>query len=303
MKKWPSFVIGFCLCAAFFGALTWKLNTSTGTTTTEEYKQQIRNGLAEIAVPTSGNIESINSASDNLANFIYYRSGVQISQANRGLLQSAEQKAWSDSKRVDAATLTQILTDIAAERIPTLTNAEIAGITDSLRGFNAPGLPASFQGDRVNITLRARGYGRMSAESFSTELSTIRDGGAIIRPTVKSLIYTSLATEVDTLIDTLRETDPQFFGGTRSSMTPLKAFLVAYAVVADDALTHNQADLTQKMQNAHQRTMQVTGGNFPSPEGHKAYGDNGYFHNSPTSIILNDASVARLLNLIQERAN
>src|SRR5437879_4273308 len=101
MKKWPSFVIGFCFCALVFGALTWKLNTSSGITATEEYYQKVRNGLAEINIPTSNDINSINAAPEHLSNFIRYRSGVQISESNKRILRSAEQNAWTDSKRVD----------------------------------------------------------------------------------------------------------------------------------------------------------------------------------------------------------
>lgn len=300
MKKWRLFAIGFGLCALLGAAFVSLTKTSSGTTETEEYYQQIRNGLAEINIPASNNINSINSAPGSLSNFIYYRSGVQLSSVNKNALRSAEQNAWNDSKRVDAATLTQILTDIAIERIPTLSDAEIAGITELSRPFNAPSLPQSFQLSRRNVLLRASGYGRMPTEQFSSELTDLRNGGIQGR-VAKNLIYVSLADEVNGLVDTLRNVDPQFFGGTKSSMTPTQALLVAYAVIADDALTDNQAGLSQKMLDVQQLNVRATNTSFPSPVGFKAYGDNGYLHSSPTSIILNDASVSRLLTLIQER--
>jgi hypothetical protein len=86
-------------------------------------------------------------------------------------------------------------------------------------------------------------------------------------------------------------------------MAPAQALLVAYAVIADDPLTYNQAELTQKMQDKQQFISRAARSDFPSPRGHKAYGDNGYIHSSPTNILLNDASVERLLTLIQERGN
>jgi len=302
MKKWPSFVIGFCSCALVFGALIWKLDTSSGSTKTEEYYQKVRNGLAELNLPTSNDIPSINAAPERLSNFIHHRSGIQISGANRNILRSAERSAWNDSKRVDGSTLTQIMTDIAIEKIPILSDSEIAGITDSLRGFNAPGLPKGFQKGRSIVTLRASGVVRMAADDFNLELRKLRDSG-IQDLVAKNLIHVSVAGEVNRRLDTIRKADPQFFGGTQSRMTPTQALLVVYAVVADDPLTNSQAELAQEMQNRQQFRSRTLGSNFPVPHGHTAYGDNGYLYSSPTSILLDDASVARLLTLIQERGN
>lgn len=301
MKKWTSFAIGFCFCALIFGALTWKLNTSSGITTTEEYNQKIRNGLAELNLPTSNDIPSINAVPERISNFIHYRSGVQISGSNRNILRSAERNAWNDSKRVDAATLTQILTDIAIERIPATSDAEITGITDSLRGFNAPGLPEGVQKGRSLVKLRASAMSRMPADEFNLELTRIRDSG-VPSIVVKNLIYASLANEVNRRVNVIRNADPQFFGGTHSRMTPAQALLVAYAVIADDPL-FGQTDLAQQMQKRQQVSSRASRSDFPSPHGHRAYGDNGYLYSSPTGILFNDASVERIITLIQERGN
>lgn len=301
MKKRRFFAIGFCFCVLVFGALTWKLNTSSGITTTEEYSQKVRNGLGELKLSKGNDISSINATPERISNFIHYRSGVKISRSNRNILRSAEQNARNDSKRVDAATLTQILTDIALERLPATSDSEITGVTDSLRGFDAPDLPEGFQKGRSMVKLRASGVNRMRADEFNLELTKIRDGG-VPNIVTKNLIYVSLASEVNRHISSIRNADPEFFGGTHSRMTPAQALLVAYAVIADDAL-FGQADLAQQMQNMQQVSSRAARKDFPKPNGHRAYGDNGYLHSSPTGTLLNDASVERLLTLIQERGN
>ena len=63
---------------------------------------------------------------------------------NKDILRAAEQSAWTNSKRMDAASLLQIISEIAIERIPTRSNQEIALATESSRPFNAPNLPAAF---------------------------------------------------------------------------------------------------------------------------------------------------------------
>jgi hypothetical protein len=90
MKKLTSFAIGFCFCALVFGALAWQVNLSSGTTTSEEYNRKIRNGLAELTLPTSNDTPSINAVPERISNFIHYRSGVKISGSNRNTLRSAE---------------------------------------------------------------------------------------------------------------------------------------------------------------------------------------------------------------------
>lgn len=301
MKKWTSFAIGFCFCALVFGALAWQVNTSSGITATEEYSQKVKNGLAELELPKRNDKSSVNAAPQRISNFIHHRSGVKISASNKNILRSAEQDAWDNSKRVDASALTQILTDIALERISATSDSEVTGITDSLRGFNAPGLPEGLQKSRSMVKLRASGMSRMPADEFNLELTKIRDSGT---PNIvtKNLIYISLASEVNRRVNVIRDADPQFFGGTQSRMTPSQALLVAYAVIADDPL-FGEADLAQQMQKKQEVSSRAARKDFPSPNGHKAYGDNGYLYSSPTGILFNDASVERLITLIQERGN
>lgn len=290
------------LVAVLGSIFVFKTTVTSGTTTTEEYKQQIRNGLAEINLPNQNNSNAINSVPENLSNFINYRSGVQISQTNKNLLQTTEQNFWNDSRRIDASELAQILTLIATERTPNLTNTDITSITDSLRGFNDSALPAGFQQGRNTVKLRSNGTGRMTATSFTNELTNFRDGG-IESKIAQNLIYSSLSLQVNNLASTLKESDPDFFGETKSDMTPAQAVLISYAVIANDPLTNNQTTLAQKMTTMQQGISQSTGQQYPSPQNHKAFGDNGYIYSSPVSLVFNDASVMRLLNLIQERGN
>jgi hypothetical protein len=301
MKKWTSFIIGFCFCAVLLGGLTWKLNVSSGVTTTEEYVQKVRGGLAEINLPKTNDSSLVNAIPEGISDFIQYRSGISISQSNKNILRSAEQNARNNSKEVDAATLTQILTDIAVERLPVMSDSEIANITNSLRGFNAPGLPQSFQNGRSIVKLRGSTVKGMSANDFNSELTEARNGGAS-ETVMQGLIYTALEKEIDQRVDVITQADPQFFGGTKSRMTPAQALLITYSVIADDPL-FSQAEIAERVQYNQQLGSQASGSDFPSPQGHKAFGDNGYLYSSPVSIVLNDASVERLITLIQERGN
>jgi hypothetical protein len=279
-----------------------RFNAIQGETLTEEYKQKVNQALAEISFPTSLNQNAIDNATENLSSFMYYRSGIQLSQSNKDLLRTTELNFWSNNKRVDPATLTSILADLVYEQVPQLSNTQITEITEGFRGFNAPGLPASFQENRNFVTLRASGRGQMSTSGFSTELTALRDGG-IGTKTAQTMVYVAVDAEVNRKTKMILDASPNFFGGVEMRMTPLQAVLVAYSIVTDDQLLYNQSELQQRMQNMQTGIQQAIGQSYPSPSGYRAYGGNGYIFSSPAQTILTDARITRLLTSIQERGN
>ncbi len=287
-------VLSIAIIAAF-----WKTEVSSGTTGTEEYYQKIRSGLAEISLPTSNDAAAINTAADNLANFINYRSGVQISQANKTLLKNTEQNFRSQGKKITPDQLSQILTDVAVERFPTITDAEINSATESLKGFNHPDLPIGFKQGKKDIKLRGDGEGFMPAETFKTEAINIRNSG--LNKFIISAASSRISLEIERKIDVLADASPESFGNAKTKLTCLQAILITYAIIADDHLTDNQTELNQKMQTMQQGISQAIGA--PYPAGQRAYGDNGYMTSMPVSVVLNDATVGKILNLIAERGS
>jgi hypothetical protein len=299
-RKWLA--LGLAMFALFLsGILIWKGNITSGTTNQEEFYQQIRNGLAEINLPTSNDLNAINSANENLSEFIYYRSGVQLSQTNKDLLKDTEQKAWAQSRRITPAQLSQILSDVALERLANSTDAEVSQATEALRGFNAPDLPAGFLQGRNLVKLRANGEGTMTTAKFTSEINAIRNSSSEDSLLVSAVVSrTSL--EVERRVKTLSEASPEAFGDIDERITPMQAILIAYSIAADDLLTYNEAGLQQKMQNVRQGISQATGQPYSNPQGHRAYGANGYIYSSPVNLLLNDTTTTRILNLIKERS-
>jgi hypothetical protein len=294
-------VLGLALFAISLVMVTafWKTEVSSGTTDLEVLNQEIRSGLAEINLPTSNNLNAINTATDNFAHFVSYRAGIQINQTNKDLIKNTEQNFRSNSKKITPDQLSQILSEIAVERIPTLTNSEINDATESLRGFIASDLPLRFQQGRSNVMLRANGEGIMSASTFQGEITSIRDSG--VNKFAQSAISSRISLEVERKVNMLTDASPESFGSAKSSLTPLQALIIAYAVVTDDPLAGNQADLAQKMQNRQQGISQAIGGPYSSPTNQRAYGVNGYLFSTPAGWALNDATINRILTLIAER--
>ena len=110
-----------------------------------------------------------------------------------------------------------------------------------------------------------------------------------------------ISLEIERTINALADASPEYFGTAKSKLTPLQAILITYAIVADDHLGYNQVGLNQRMQTMQQRISQAIG--EPYPAGQRAYGDNGYITPMPVSVALNDATVSRILNLIEERGS
>ncbi|MFN6962869.1 MAG: hypothetical protein ACK4S4_03795 [Pyrinomonadaceae bacterium] len=292
-------VAAVCLLAVAATSLIWSSSISTGATPDQAFKQQIRNGLAEVGLPTSNNLSQISAATNNLADFVYYRSGVQISNSNKSLLGTVEQSFWADSKRIAVSQLSEILTDVIVERIPQLTDTQIASATETLRGFNAPGLPTGFQQGRSNVKLRANGEGTLYATDFQSEVTSIRNGG--VDKAEYSAIANRVALEVERKVNLLSSASPEYFGNAKSGLTPMQALLITYSVATDDPLAYNQTGLQSRMQSLQQGISHATGQQYPSPSGNKAYGENGYLFSTPVSLVLNDSSITRVLNRISEQ--
>jgi hypothetical protein len=294
------FVISLSVVVLIFITLVLNPETSSGATNEEAFRQKVRNAMAEINFPSENNLTQINSASNNLANFIQYRSGVQISQANKNLLKSDEQKAWNQSKRLTKEQLTEFLTEIVSDKLRNLTDAQAADATETLRGFNAPDLPNSFQYGRHSVSLRASGAGSMPVSEFNSQINSVR-GSNVDGKLVQSLIANSIALEVEKVAGNLYDANADFFGGSKSDMTPAQALLISYSVVTDDNLARNQTEHSQYLQSIYDGITQLNNQPYASPQGHHAYGTNGYIFSSPANLLIDDAAVNSLLIKIQEK--
>ena len=297
------------------GVLFWKTSFTSGTTNDEAFRQGMRNALAEINFSTGNAPVSVSTTTNNLANFINYRTGIQLSQTNKNLLIQNEQSALDNSKRIDKFQLAQILTDVAYEKLVTLSDADINNMSENLRGFNAPNMPPDYQGFRDFVHLRADGEGTMQPSQFINQLKSIRDNQIAYnrKQTASSQWLVSLQrqsllshieSEITQRAASLVSAEPNFFGGSANfDMTPTQAMLLTYSVAADDMLVGSQTELQQKMA-AHQQFVSRYGNQpYPGSQGQHAYGVNGYIYSTPVNIVLNDSTTTRILNLIQERGN
>lgn len=296
------------------GLFLWKSNSAIGITNSADFNQKILNSLAELNLPNTSNVSSINAAPDSLGNYIQYRSGVALSQTNKDTLRQSEQAFWNENKTVGQTQLAQILTDVAFERLVTLSNSDINNMSDTLRGFNDPSLSTTFQSGRRMVHLRANGDGSLEPQYFISQLEYARDAQIgynqprsgyppLLIQANRAALYNRIVNEVSSRVNALSEADPDFLSGSSKGLTPTKAMLISYSVVTNDMLLGNAADLQQRMTKQEQVLSSYWNQQYPSPQGRRAYGVNGYIYSTPTNYLLDDASVSRLLTLINERSN
>ena len=117
----------------------------------------------------------------------------------------------------------------------------------------------------------------------------------------RAALYNRMLVEISERVDYLSEADPDFFGGTKGNMTPMQAMLLTYSVVSDDMLVGNQTELQQKETEVQQLASSFGTEPYPSAQGHKAYGVNGYVYSSPTNLLLDDSTTSKILNLIKQK--
>ena len=304
-KKNLTFYFGLLFIAVVAsGAIIWQNNRAqTKDNYEEEFHQTIRDALAEIKLPTTKNAIEINAVAQNLANFIEYRSGVRLSQANKDLLRELENKSWQQSKKINRGHLARILSDAAIEKVANATDAEIEYVAKNLGGFDAPDLPENFKRGNKNAHLRANGAGSVDKEEFIEQAKALRD---TVRSNkiAQSFVAGAINREVDERIDLLAKASPKDFSSSRNDLTPAQAILVTYAVITDDVPARNQKDLQNAMEVVQRTATRLSSSNqvYPSPNGQHAYGDNGYLFSTPASLLFDDATLTTILNGIKEKS-
>ena len=283
-----------------FGAVNWQTNRAQTKNYEEEYQQAIRNALAEIDFPAANTAPGINSAAENLSNFMSYRAGVSLSQANKDLLRELEQKSWNQSKRINRGPLAGILTDLAIEKISNATDEDINYAAEKLSGFDAPDLPESFKRGKRTVMFRASGAGSIEKDEFIEQAKILRDT-VKSNKIARSFVSSAIDRELEQRAVLLAKASPKDFDST-TDFTPGQAVLITYAIVTDDVPMNNKKALQKKMEDLQTGISRINNQPYPSPQGHTAYGVNGYLFSTPVNLLLDDAAFSKILNGIKEKS-
>jgi hypothetical protein len=277
-----------------------------------QFHELIRQGVGrQVQFASAGDPSRLIRASVNsVDNFIFKRSGVKLSGVTKRRLAEMEELTLNGKmRRLRISELDDVLTTTAFERLGRLTDEEILHVDDTLRGFNAPDLPRSFEREMIHLPGRAL---LISKEKVMDQLKAMRDQtNTPLGPVLKTAAHREIQDIVHRRIGDLSEAVPEKFVGAwdatnnregDAGVTPVQAVVIAYSVASSDLLDGSEAALTRFMKDIQDGITRHLGEKYPSPEGHFAYGPNGYVTSTPLDLVFDEESINRMLDHIQERS-
>jgi hypothetical protein len=258
--------------------------------------------------------EQSRAAVASVRTFIRGRSGLDMGDEVENRLVNMEAITLSaHARRISPDELTDLMTQTLLERVRRLKDEEITraatilGCEDCAQTGAIP--------ESASVMPRASGEGTIKAQIAIDAIKRVRDHAFItsaILPMV-SLARTGMEREIKRRLIAFSYSLPDQWGRVDSEgMTPLQAYLIAYAVAADDHLWYSQANLRSVMVRSEQ--LKLAEGGKSADGNHSAvsvesrlsqrtaFGVNGYIFASPLDLILDKETTTRLLDQIEERS-
>lgn len=293
------------ICIALIAVNVWRAPQAQSQDDQQQFYARVRNGVgSEIRLPAQGDSASAIQASvDSAASFIYTRAGVALTDSVKARLANMEASTLGGtSRRLSPDELSDILAEVALERLSSATDAEIDYAAETLRGLNAPDLPASFRSGRDYIRVRSDRVEDLTPEQFIGQVKKIKEADPISSKLYRGAAKSVAAQEIGSRISFLSEAVPEQFGTTKQSLTPLQALLIIYSAVSEDLLCDSEAGLRQRMQTIRSGIMNLINASYPNPDAYRAYGSNGYIFSTPLDLLFNEQTMNSLLDRIDERS-
>jgi hypothetical protein len=242
------------------------------------------------------------SSAESIGNFVQVRSGLEITPSVANRLNQME--ALSNARRgklISYNKFIDVVTDLALDKASKLTDEEVDKVITSLQGFRDPN---EVKTDENPLTaIRPGKYTMAKRGDLAVQLKAMRRSEAqlLIKGTIRNFIEREVH---NTLVD-LVKASPENFGEVWDfkenrpglGLKPNQVFLLTYSLVSGDLLTDNQVTINKNMEQVQQEMIKRKG-KYPSPLGHKAYGDNGYLYSSPVNILFNETEQMRLLDRV-----
>jgi hypothetical protein len=232
--------------------------------------------------------EQIDEAVKSTDEFIYWRSGLRMSDDTKRKLAKAESDVLKgNARRIALEELTDNLAAAAVDRLGSLTDEEIQQAADASSG------------EHGEIRSRADGrWGVVTRESLIRQAKSGREwsrrGDSAPRAALRSMIEGEVNERALKLASALPE---QFGQAGARGVTPTQALLIAYSVAADDPLTDSRSDISQMIvqkrmaarQTREQKKAQKNVSGRP-------YGPRGLLHPSAAHLFFDKGAVEKFLH-------
>ena len=306
---------------------------------TEQSQAYLRAGVgSEVRLASAGaRSEDVRASLDSMAEFIRYRSGLELSGEAKDQLARMEERVLNgNGRRIQVDDLANLFTTVLVERLHNCTDTEIEQAADDLTNINRVPLKydkATGKAIRIDkakeakatavnpgegngsddsgkarslqrIVMRFDGQGQMTREGFILQARSLRERfqsplqQVALVGLARQMITRLVRQRVEMLCDALPE---QWAGTQDEGLTPAQAFLMAYSAISDDPLRDSREGLSNLREQLEQ-TWKAATGEAISYEGQTAFGTGGYFLSSPLDLAFNQKTTARLLKLLDERS-
>ncbi|HJQ25288.1 MAG TPA: hypothetical protein VKA60_15315 [Blastocatellia bacterium] len=291
-------VASFIGCAALVGAAIWPLklipvgqagqNPVKQQFDAKQVKDQIRRGLGrQVRFAAAGDsLEKVSQSVSQVDKFIYERSGLKMSQQTRERLTAMESRTLKgEGRRVGLDDLTDTLTDVAVERMATLTDQEIE---ESRRVLAADG----------PLRMRANQVSGIAPDQFVAQVKALRNGAQRQSQQVRDGAHDFIAAEVKSRADLLGNALPEEFGrAPKEGLTPLQAVVFTYSVAADDPLAFSPDELQESVNQKSQAKGKAIAKGVKAD---KAFGSKGRIFPTPLHVVFNPKTFNGFLDRLEK---
>ena len=291
LRRRPSIVIATVLSFLVLGGIAvWNVSRQPAKASAQDKQhlnKQLRKGVGsevQFASMPDRTSEAVASAAD----FIYWRSGLEMSDETKKKLAYAESNVLTGaSQRISVSELTDSMTTLVVERLATLTDEEIRWVAEVSSDANG------------QMRSRADGkWGVLNKKQLTQQAKAGREWSQRGDFALRDALHSMLEGEVNDRVSTLSAALPEQFGQAGDEgLTPTQALLIAYSVATDDQLTDSRSDIQQAVVQQRIDTGETREKKKKLKVSGRPYGPNGFLHPSAPQLFFTKASVDKLLNL------
>lgn len=271
----------------------------------EKFHKQLRDGVGtEVSLAKAGDsAEVIRNSVESLSHFIEYRSGMRLSSSVKDKLIKLEAETLNGQRKMlTNDELSEVLLDTLFERVSLASSEEIEQAAETLRGFDHPNLPQEYKNGRRFVKLRASMPTQITRNELVERIGTIKNADAQSNSMYRLMASRVIKEESANRAIGLRDAMPEKYGLVMSSVTPVQSLLITYSIVSDDNMLDSAVNLKRKMKSIEQwMNKKYEKNRYPEAEKYTAYGQNGYLYASPVNLLLDEKTVNRLLDRMQEK--
>lgn len=290
LQRRPSLVITTVLACVVVAVAIWQTSRLAATASSgnkQNLQKQLRNGIGS-EVRFAAKAEQADDAVASAADFIYWRSGLKLSDDMKKKLAKAEKDVLNGkSHYITATELTDNMTTVVIDRLATITDEEIQEVADASSDANG------------EIRSRAdEKWGVLSKKDLIQQAQAGREWSRRQDVGLQPGLHSMIESEVNNRVSTLSTLLPEQFGNASSQgVTPTQALVIVYSVTTDDPLTNSRSDMAEKLRQKRMEERQTREQWKAQKLSVRPYGPHGFLHPSAPQLFFNKTAIDSLLSL------